>query len=420
MNLEFELAKGLVLSVLLGLAIGVQRELSYFYENSNVRFTGARSFALISILGFFTGYFKNEFEALSVVIAAIFGLLIVSSYVVRAIKNEKNGTTTEFAAICAFASGLAVSLQNYIFAVFAVVLIVIILEIKSYLVKIRDEIRRNELRSAILFALITFVILPIIPNRPIDPYSIFNPYSIWLMVVIISGLSFAGYIAYRVIGASKGLLAIGFLGGIVSSTATTITLSKKLNDVNAQSLALAISIACTTMFVRVVLLIFAIDINLSLNLAMMFLPAALCGYAYILILYKKISHNHAMEDAITYDNPLEFKSALKLGILFGIVFGATKLLQEFFGSSGVFIFSFFSGLTDVDAIALSLAQLLSNHKLIESTATVGILIAAVANTIAKLIISFWAGGASLAKELAFVMLVPVVIASAICGFMLLA
>jgi uncharacterized membrane protein (DUF4010 family) len=228
------------------------------------------------------------------------------------------------------------------------------------------------------------------------------------MVVIISGLSFAGYIAYRIVGASKGLLAIGFLGGLVSSTATTLALAKKLNSTNAKSLALAIAIACTTMFVRIVILLFAIDINLALDLAIMFIPSAICGYIYILIAYKRLAHA-PVEESILYDNPLEFKSALKLGVLFGLIFGTTKLLQEFIGSYGVYIFSFISGLTDVDAIALSLSQLLSNGKMLEYTALLSILIATVANTVSKLAISYWVGGISLVRELGLVMIVPVII-----------
>lgn len=415
MNLEFELAKGLVLSVLLGLTIGLQRELSYFYEKSNVKFTGARSFALISLLGFFAGHFSVNLPTLSTVIAIIFGLLVISAYVVRAIKNEKNGTTTEFAAICAFLIGFIVNQQNYIFAVFAVVLILIILEIKRFLIKIRDEIKLKDLQSAILFLLITFVILPVIPNRAIDPVGVFNPYSIWLMVVIISGLSFAGYIAFRVVGPSRGLLAIGFLGGMVSSTATTISLSKKLNETNAKSLALAIAIACTTMFVRIILLMTAIDLNLAYEIAILFVPAATCGYIYIYISYNNLV-NKAIDNSISYENPLEFTSALKLGLLFGIIFGITKLLQEFAGDYGVYVFAFISGLTDVDAIALSIGQLLVSQKMTTATAILGVLIAAIANTSAKLAISYYAGGLSLTKELTLVMIVPIIVSCAIFAF----
>ncbi len=410
MELNLTLAQSLGLSLVLGFVIGLQREMSYFYRKGDAMFTGARSFAIISLLGFFASYLKDQYMALSVTLFVLFGILLISSYVIRALRREKSGTTTEFAAIATFIVGGLTQEQMYVFATFTTVLLIAILELRTRVSRFKDKVKKKEVQSMLLFLLITFVVLPILPSKPIDPYGIINPYTIWLMVVLISGLSFIGYICARLVGASRGMLMAGFFGGFFSSTATTISFSKKVDreGKTAKQLAAAIAIACTTMYFRVVILTAVIDMDIARQLAVPYTLATIGGYIYIYYLYSNAKKVKIDVDLV-FKNPLEMKEALKFGLLFGLVFGATSILQDWAGNYGTYISSLFSGLTDVDAITLSLSQLYSDEGLALHAAVIGIVIATFANSLTKLGISFVTGNAILGRYMSVAFAIPLAI-----------
>lgn len=407
MELDLQIAQSLLISTVLGFMIGLQREMSQYHQKNEVLFTGARSFSIISLLGFFTASFKQEYMIISAVFIFIFGALVVSSYIIRALRHEKSGTTTEFAAMSSFIIGMLVYENLYIYATFTAVIIVVLLDLKARVSQLKSNIKKKEIQSTLLFLIITFVILPILPNETIDPYDIINPYTIWLMVILISALSFLGYIAARIIGASKGILVAGFFGGFFSSTATTISFSKKVDSEgkSAKQLSSAIAIACTTMYFRVVLLTAVIDTRLALELAPAFTLATITGYIYIYYLYNSSKKVHIDIDLV-FKNPLDIKEALKFGVLFGLVFGVTSLLQEWAGDSGTYISALFSGLTDVDAITLSLSNLFVDSDIALNTALIGIVIATFANSFTKLAISFIVGNRILGKYMSIAFAIP--------------
>ena len=420
MELDYTLAQSVLLSVLLGFMIGLEREMTYYHAKSDIIFTGARSFSIIALLGFFAASFKDGYILLSVSFVAVFGLLLVSSYVIRALRREKSGTTTEFAAIATFIIGMIIQQGQFIYAAFATVIIILLLSLKARLSYFKSTIRKKEIQSVLLFLLITFVILPMLPNRPIDPYGIINPYTIWIMVILISGLSFIGYIAARLVGTSRGMLVAGFFGGFFSSTATTISFSKKVDTQGraAKQLAAAISIACTTMYFRVVILTAVINTDIALQLALAYTLATIVGYAYIYYLYNS-SQKVDMDIDLVFKNPLDMKEALKFGLLFGLVFGVTSLLQDWAGNYGTYISSLFSGLTDVDAITLSLSTLYSDKDLALNTALVGIVIATYANSFTKLVISFVTGNRHLGKYMSIAFALPLFTIAAVLSVQLI-
>jgi uncharacterized membrane protein (DUF4010 family) len=407
MELDLQIAQSILISVVLGFMIGVQREMSYFYRKSSIIFTGARSFAIISLLGFFTARFKDDYLGIAMTFILVFGILVIASYVIRALRNEKSGTTTEFAAIATFIIGMLVYEGLYVYATFTAVIIVVLLETKARLSQLKDNVKKKEIQSTVLFLLITFVILPILPNETVDPYEIINPYTIWLMVILISGLSFIGYIAARIVGASRGILVAGFFGGFFSSTATTISFSKKVDSEgkSAKQLASAIAIACTTMYFRVVILTAVISPEIATFLAPAYILATVTGYIYIYYLYNS-SKKVDIDIDLVFKNPLDLKEALKFGVLFGVVFGATALLQEWAGNYGTYISSLFSGLTDVDAITLSLSNMLKDGNLGLNAAIIGIVIATFSNSFTKLVIAFTAGNKILGKYMSMAFAIP--------------
>lgn len=410
MELDPNLAKSVLLSIILGFSIGLQREISFALREENAMFTGARSFAIISLLGLLAAYFKVDYIWITIVISFLFGTLLISSFIIRMLRKEKSGSTTEFAAIAVFLIGMFVYDGLYMFATFTTVAIIIILDIRSNVLQLADQTKKKDLHSMVLFLMITFIILPVLPDKTIDPYTLINPYFIWMMVVLISGLSFAGYIAARLIGVSKGIMVAGFFGGFLSSTATTITFSKKVDteNKNTRHLASAIALACTTMYMRIIIVSAFIDIGIAMKILPAYLLATVCGYMYVYYLYKD-SEKSPIDVDFMYKNPLELKEALKFGLLFGIVFGATELLKEWTGDTGVYLSALLSGVSDVDAITLSLSTLYTDEKLKLYTALIGIVIATFSNSLTKLSIAYTIGNKKLGNYLSFAFLIPLTV-----------
>lgn len=394
--------KELAVAVVLGFMIGLQRELS-FYRHNRELFMGARSFSIISLIGYLSTKIYQTYPLVLIIISTAIVCFLLAFYLIRAIRNKHHmGNTTELSALIAFILGVLVS-DSLELSVFSAVILIALLEIKPKIKSIKEEIKSKDVKSAILFALMTFVVLPILPDKTIDPYGLINPTHIWMMVILISGLSFIGYISTRLIDTSKGLIAMGFFGGLASSTATTLTLSKKAtqNKEASKSLAIAIALACSTMFLRVAIWTFIFSREIFQVVVFPYILATLTGYALIYLLYIKTDKQQISEE-ISFSNPLEFFEALKMGVIFGVIFGALSLINNYSGDAGVYLASFLSGLSDVDAIVLSLSELFRNKEIVATTATIGILLATIANTVTKIAISFVVGNRYLALYLSYI------------------
>jgi len=341
--MDTEFAINLLLSSVLGLMIGLQREIQTYFEKSK-EFGGARTFSIISIIGYLSAVLTNYVNWLFPLV--VVGIILFVTYVhSKTVKITKDiGTTTEFAAIATLLIGSVIFFIGKQEAVFSAILVLFLLEIKGKIKEYEGKISKKDVTSAILFALMSFVILPILPNYPVDPFGIINPYQIWMMVVLISGLSFLGYISVKSIGAKKGLLLTGFFGGLVSSTAVSISLSKRsvINKELISYLAVAIGIASSTMFFRVLVEVAVVDKRLLEYIFLPFMLSTILGYFYLFILYKKATIKITSAD-FELKNPLELKEALKIGILFGLVFGAMNLVEKNFGDLGIYIVSIISG-----------------------------------------------------------------------------
>jgi uncharacterized membrane protein (DUF4010 family) len=232
----------------------------------------------------------------------------------------------------------------------------------------------------------TFLILPILPNKPIDPYHLFNPYKTWLMAVLISALSFIGYISLKLVG-NKGILITAAAGGLFSSTAVTFTLSKMYKEhKNNKYLYIAgISIANAIMFARVYVETLLVNKTLSDKIILPFILATLFGIIYAYYIYKK-STSQKISINLKSKNPLELDEAIKFAIIFAIIYAAAELISNKYGNLGIYLLSFFSGITDVDAITLSLSNL-AISKIPQITAINGIIIASITNSIVKFLIA---------------------------------
>ena len=369
------------IAIIIGFVIGLQRELHNLYKHE-FDLAGARTFSLVSLIGYISTYLTfNPFYGIITLIA--FG------YYLNSKDKISKGITTEISLIATYLLGVILN-QNTSIAIFIAVLIVFLLNIKGKLTSYETYISKQDLNATVSFMLITFIVLPILPDRYIDHYNLINPYELWLFVILLSGLSFLGYIFNKIWG-NKGLYLAGIIGGIASSTATTITFSQKsrTNPHLSKHTAIAINLANSIMLIRVFIWTFIFNFTLMKHIIIPFLLASIIGFIYIYYLAKDNIHKKN-ETTINFKNPLELIESLKYGILFGLIFAGVKIGHQYFGDSGTLIVSFIAGITDVDAITISLSKYALNG-LNEEIAIWGILIATFTNQFAKLIYSYIVG-----------------------------
>ena len=418
--MDYEILKAITLTLAIGFAVGMQRTLSRLQKHKH-SFAGSRTFALIALIGYLSGWISQKVDGFILLSFAILGILISISYYLKVALSNKHGMTTQISAVVVYILGLMIFFGLDRYAIFIGVIIIVLLELKPRLRQIEAKISKTDIDAVVLLLLMSFVILPILPDEMIGPYKLFNPYKTWLMAVIIAGISFVGYVAIKVTGESKGVLITGAAGGLISSTGVSVSLSKlyKNSKGSINSYASGIAIACTIMYIRVLIEAAIIDPYIASRLSYAYIPAFLVGLLYSWFLYKnsKEISNSTILDTQIAKNPLQLSEAIKFGILFGIIYGAVAFVKSGYGDIGVYIVSFLSGITDVDAITLSLSQLAKNSELDIVAAMGGIVIASIVNSLVKLAIVFWIGGKDLGWILSkfFILSLGVMIAGLIIG-----
>ncbi|BCD61357.1 hypothetical protein NitYY0826_C0196 [Nitratiruptor sp. YY08-26] len=395
--MDYQLLKLLFYALAIGIMIGLQRSLTYILKDEQV-FMGTRTFALISLAGFLSGWLETKVLGFIFATFIAITLFISLTYIFKVRTLNKIGITTQIAALITFILGLMVwyRLENY--ALFLTVIIVVLLEIKPKLQQIEKNISATDINAVVLLLVMTFVILPLLPNKMIGPYHLFNPYKTWLMAIIIAGLSFVGYVAIKTLGHRHGVLITGAAGGLISSTAVTITLSDiyPKNSLLLGIYTAGIGISWTFMFIRVFIETLIIHPKLAIVVAIPYLITASAGALYVYRLYRKAPvtniefHNPSLEK-----NPLQLSEAIKFGILFGIIYGAIAFVETKYGDIGVYVVSIISGITDVDAITLSLSEMAKEQRLSLEASLTGIVLASYTNTLVKLAIAYWLGGKEL-------------------------
>jgi uncharacterized membrane protein (DUF4010 family) len=372
-----------VLSLVLGFLIGLQREMHTIYANKIQDFGGARTFSMIALFGYLSAWANTYFSYFFVIAAAVMGMLLIAAYVVNSISISEKGSTTEFAALVTFVIGGMLHVTVPIFSVFVAIIVLFVLNIKETVREYEQTITKKDLSAAILFMIMTFVILPILPDRAIDPFGLVNFYRIWIMVVLVAGISFFGYIAIRILGSTHGIGAAGLFGGLVSSTAVAMSMARRIheNGFLAKNLALGIALASSMMLIRAGIEIWVINPELSRPFLIPIVVGSIAGYGYIALLYFTSKRENIAQD-IEFKNPFDLKEALIMGLVFGATLALIELSNRYIGNMGVYTIALLSGIADVDAIILSLSSLAKNG-LSSSTAHYGIMIAILSNTIAK-------------------------------------
>jgi uncharacterized membrane protein (DUF4010 family) len=356
-----ELATRLGLALALGFVIGLERGWKERDEAEGQRAAGIRTFSLLGLLGGLFGTLSLGGDHILLAAGFLATSAVMAAFIWRENAREGvYGATTMVAALVTFVLGAVSILGDMRVAAGAGVVTVGLLAYKTTLHGFLSRITAPELRSALLLAAMTFIALPLLPDRTIDPWGALNPHQLWLITILIAAVSFVGYVAVKLVGPSRGLVLAAALGGLVSSTVVTLTLARLAKD-NAARLGLlagSILLAGGVMMARVLVLAGVINLALALKLAVPLLAAAAFqGLAAWLLIGRDRRGGEAKPEGLVHRNPFELPEVLKFGAILGVVMLAAGIGKSLYGDSGLMAVAAISGLADVDALTLSVANM---------------------------------------------------------------
>jgi len=409
-------------ALLIGALIGLEREF-YQQQERSPDFAGIRTFSLIALLGSVSSFLANDFGTILAAVALGGLVLMTTVSYSRTLQRTgvETGITTEVAAILTFLFGVLVMGDHPLVAIALAVIAALLLALKGELHGFIRNMGPEDIHATLQFALVAAVILPLLPDRPIDPLGLLNPFQIWLMVVFVSGIGFSGYVLMKTLGPSQGINLTAILGGLASSTATTISFSSASQEHPrlAHRYARAVVLASTVMLPRVLLLILVVHPPLILKVIIPLATMLVAGASFIFVLQPvRPQEEAAVHDPSEVKNPLRLLTAIRFGLLFALVLIVLEYAQSFLGATGVYLASFLSGLTDVNAITLSVTRLVADGELVSDVAATAVVIAALMNTVSKGAICYFSGTPELRRPVikAFALMVS---AGAISGALLL-
>ena len=375
---------GLTISLLLGLLVGIQRGWISRNKASGQRIAGIRTHALIGLLGGLSGLLATIFSELILGLAFLsLSILITAAYLNSQRSNADMSITGLIGILLTFVFGALVLLGEPIIAASAAVITVFILDNKNEIHGALKKLEEHELDAGLRLLLISVVMLPLLPNQGYGPWNAVNPYELWWMVVLIATISFVGYFSMKIGGPEKGIMFTSFFAGLSASTALTLHFSKLSKDQPALSplLASGILAACGTMFPRILLVAGVINRDLLSELWLPIVVMMLWCYLPAIIIWRQ-NRGIIFDQPIAKQNPLELSSAFMFGLILLVIMLLSHALQAWFGDLGIFLLSVAAGITDVDAITLTLSRDTANQ-LSVSTAVIGITIAAAVNSLVK-------------------------------------
>lgn len=382
-------------SAAIGLLIGMER------ERLTNTIAGFRTFSLVAVFGTLLAMLSQQSH--SVWLVAV-GLLVVSMSMIAGAffsqASEKyRGFTTEIALLITYGLGVAVWYDMSSLAVMLAIGTTILLYLKAELKQLSEQMTRRDTDSILQFAVLSFVILPILPNENYGPYGAINPQQVWWMVVLISGMALAGYLALRIIGAKHGAALLGVFGGLASSTATTMMFSRHAAS-NATLVPLsAVVILMANVMVMIRLGVVAVLVAPALLQPIVFIFMAGIVPGLLTIAYRWRTLTNAGELPLpVVTNPTELKTALSFGLLYALVLLSSAWLQDQVGQSGLFAVALASGLTDADASALSVLRLFAIERVGMEDAVIAVTLALLANLLFKIGLVLGIGGKALSRD----------------------
>lgn len=392
---EVELFRRLGVALAIGLLIGLQRGWQTRENSDRERTAGLRTFALTGLLGgmaALVGSVTSPF-VLAAALLAYTGSLTAFSYLEA--RLEKNlSVTGVVAGILTFILGAYAVLGNEMIAVAAAVAMAILLALRDTLHTWVRAISWIEMRSVLVLLAMSFLLLPILPNQPVDPWQVLNPAEIWLLAILIAGVSFAGYVAVRVFGGKRGVAVAAIAGGLASSTAATLSFANlaREQEQGHRLLAAGVLLAGATMLARVLVLVVALGPSLFAHVAVP-IGAGLAVMLIAAIVLLQGSAASGDQAQMELRNPFDLGAVLWLAVLIGAFTLAAKLVSGSVGQAGTLTLAAVSGLVDVDAVTLSMVRL-AGTSITPADAALAILLAVGANTASKAVIAAMVGGRS--------------------------
>lgn len=408
---QYETLLSLGAALVAGLLIGFEREQSAPEEtrNSDKFLGGARTHPLVALLGGVFMLVSREAGPVVVLLGfvAIAAFLLVA-YIDDLRRDRDRGLTSEVAFFFSYGLG-ALSLarntfdgaRSRVLTVLALAVVAtLLLSIKPRLHAFVQRVSKEDVFATLKFLIVAVVVTPLLPDQPMGPLEALNPRTVAFMVVLISGISFVGYVAIRLLGARRGLGVTGLVGGLVSSTAVTLSMSEraKREPLFEASCALAIVAASTIMAGRVLLTTWVVNRDLVPLLAYPMGAMVLTGLLASAWFFRQSTTEKA-EGKVEFSNPFELSSALKFAAVFAAVLLVSKVATTYFGTAATYATGVLAGLTDVDAITLSMAKLAGNG-LDPTVAVTTILIGAGSNTFVKAGMSIALGGWAFGRKIA--------------------
>lgn len=376
---EIESFRALGLALGLGLLVGLQR------ERAKPDLAGIRTFTIITLLGAATGLLSSEQSQWPILIGmlAVAVMLVVGNLFIIKTKRGSAGITTEMAALMMYVVGSLLALNQIAIGIVLAGGTAVLLQWKQPLHSFVKQIGEQEIRAITKFVLLALIILPLLPDKTYGPYEVLNPYKIWLMVVLIVGISAGAFVAHLFLKPRSGSVLGGILGGLISSTATTVSFARqtKTNIATASHASLVIVIASTVVYLRILFEIAVVAPGLLPHVALPLIVMLIFMSGLSALQFVKAARSEEFD--VSSSNPVQLKPALIFGALYAIVLLVAAAARDYIGASALYAVAGFSGLTDVDAITLSAAELYTQGRIGADIAWRVVLLASLSNLVFK-------------------------------------
>lgn len=400
-----------LVALALGMLIGLQRGWQERNTRTGGRIAGIRTFGLLAVTGALTAVLLPALgPGIAIAIGIGITLLLGLAHWLDSSEDHDYGMTTVIAGVVTYLIGIITLAGDLNLAVATAVMTTIVLHFKQTLHHALEHLSDREIRGILQLALISVVLLPVLPNQAYGPWDALNPYEIWLLVVLIAGISLAAYFAMRLTGPDKGIIITSLLGGLASSTALTLSLARMVTRLPLpRLLACGILLAATIMYPRILLEVAVVNAAL---LDALWLPmgAMALGCALGAIwLWRTREPFGQLDTSQLITEPFQLLPALQFGVLLALIMLISHGIKAHMGEQGLWLVAIVAGLTDVDAITLTLARM-ARDTISQETAVTGITLAAITNTLVKGGLAYFAGHWALCKRLWPALILAIILA----------
>ncbi|MCX8083880.1 MAG: MgtC/SapB family protein [Calditerrivibrio sp.] len=407
----------LIIAMGLALLIGLERGWHYKDEDEGKRIAGIRTFAITGIYASISTYLALKINIYIFLVAFLSFAFIMAVIFSQGKREEDRGITTEISLLATFIiSASAAFGYRYVSSASAVIM-VLLLSLKPQIHSFLKRIDFAELLSLFKFLVLIAVIYPLLPDKPLGNWTAIKYTDIFKVVIVLSFISFAGYVMIKLAGSKKGVFLSSILGGLVSSTAVTINLSNfyRENENNPKLYIYGILSSWAVMFLRVIVLVTIFSDFITLKVGFIMISMVVSILISIMLMKKEVDRAEGAE--IVLKNPMDLASSIKFALLLTFIIFLAEKSKELFGSYGLVMISIISGISDVDAITIYLSKL-SQEQLFQRVAVLGIYLAVMVNTVVKTVIVFYIGGSKLGVGLVRLSLLTIIVGSLVTTIIL--